>query len=187
MKLIVGLGNPGKKYEKTRHNTGFLVIDALIRSDRNKLAAGTGPLQVNQSPFQNGEAVVAKPTVFMNESGQAVRALIEQFHVLPTECLVVVDDVNLPLGKIRFRAQGSAGGQHGLESIIEALGTQDFPRLRIGIGSGDFAGCDLTEYVLGKFSKEERELLLPQLERAREACLEWVKNGSFAMAQRYNN
>ena len=187
MKLIIGLGNPGKKYEKTRHNAGFLVVDALIQSAQNKLVAGTGPFQVNQSPFQMGEAMVAKPTVFMNESGHAVRALTEQFQVSPAECLVVADDVNLPLGTIRFRLRGSAGGQHGLESIIEALGTQDFPRLRIGTGSGDLSGCDLTEYVLGQFSKEEWELLLPQVERAREACLEWVRNGASAMMQRYSN
>ena len=178
MKLIVGLGNPGQKYEKTRHNAGFLVIDALILYDKNKLAETAGPFQINQKPFQNGDAIVAKPALFMNESGRAIRALIEQFQVPPEACLVVVDDVNLPLGKIRFRARGSSGGQHGLESIIEVLGTKDFPRLRIGIGRGNLSGQDLTDYVLGRFSNGEWDLILSQAERARDACLEWLKSGT---------
>ena len=187
MKLIVGLGNPGKKYDDTRHNIGFLVVDALIRYDQNKFGEGTGPFQVNQTPFQNGGAVVAKPTLFMNESGIAVQELLGEFRITPEQCLVVVDDVSLPTGKIRFRSQGSAGGHHGLESIIQALGTEAFPRLRIGIGGSDSSGQDLTRYVLGRFSKEERELLKPQIERARDACLEWVKNDTARVMQRYNN
>ena len=103
MKLIVGLGNPGKKYERTRHNVGFLVVDALMDRDHNKLVAGKGPFQVNKDLFQNGEVVVAKPTLFMNESGAAVRVMLDQVQIFPEQCLVVVDDVNLPIGKIRFR------------------------------------------------------------------------------------
>ncbi len=175
MKLIVGLGNPGKKYERTRHNVGLLVVDALIDYDRNKLVAGNGPFQINKEPFQNGHVVVMKPTLFMNESGTSVQAALNQFRVSHEKCLVVVDDVNLPIGKIRFRSKGSAGGHHGLESIIGALGTEDFPRLRIGIGNGDLAGRDLTDFVLGVFSKEEWKLVLPQIDQARDACLEWAK------------
>lgn len=175
MKLIVGLGNPGKKYEQTRHNVGFLVVDALMDYDRNKLIAGRGPFQINQEPFQNGHVVVVKSTLFMNESGTSVQAVLKQFRVSPEKCLVVVDDVNLPVGKIRFRSKGSAGGHHGLESIITVLGTGDFPRLRIGVGSGDLSGKDLTDFVLGIFSKEEWRLILPQIDRARDACLEWAR------------
>ena len=102
--------------------------------------------------------------------------MLEQFNIASQECLIVVDDVNLPVGKIRFRSRGSAGGHHGLESIINILGTEDFPRLRIGVGSGDLSGQDLTDFVLGKFTKEEWELVHPQIERAGQACLEWAQN-----------
>ncbi|MBI3999636.1 MAG: aminoacyl-tRNA hydrolase [Candidatus Omnitrophica bacterium] len=187
MKLIVGLGNPGKKYKQTRHNAGFLVVDALLEHDRNQWVVGKGPFQINQEPFQNGKAFVAKPTLFMNESGLAVQALIDQFQVSFEECLVIVDDVNLPVGKIRFRPKGSAGGHHGLESIIRILGREDFPRLRIGVGSGDLGGKDLTHYVLGDFSKEEWAAVLPQIEWARDACLEWLQNDLTAVMQQYNN
>ena len=181
MKLIIGLGNPGKKYHETRHNVGFLVADALIREDGNKWVEGKGPFWVSKRSFENNEALVAKPTLFMNESGRAVKAILKQYDVSPDQSLVVVDDVNLPVGKIRFRLRGSSGGHHGLESIAEILGTGNFPRLRIGIGTGDLSGQDLTDFVLGTFSKEERALLEPEIDRAREACLEWVRTGSVSV------
>ena len=187
MKLIVGLGNPGKNYERTRHNVGFFVVDALLSHDQNKLKKGKGPFQANAVPFQGGEAVIAKPTLFMNESGRAVHAMLDEFHILPQDCLVVTDDVNLPVGRIRFRSQGSAGGHHGLESIIGILGTENFARLRVGVGSGDLSGRDITDYVLGDFSSEEWKLLLPQIERARDGCLEWIKSDMTSVMQRYNN
>ena len=187
MKLIVGLGNPEKKYERTRHNVGFLVIDALVESDRNTLVGGRGPFQINRKPFQGGKVVVAKPTVFMNESGKAVQSLLDHFQITPEDSLIVVDDVNLPLGKIRFRSSGSAGGHHGLESIIQVLGTSRFSRLRIGVGLGDLSGSDLTNYVLSDFSKEEWNALAPEIERAREACLEWIERGAARVMQRYNH
>ncbi|MBI4394571.1 MAG: aminoacyl-tRNA hydrolase [Candidatus Omnitrophica bacterium] len=186
MKLIVGLGNPGKKYERTRHNVGFLVADALLEYDQNEWTRGKGPFQINRKPFQNGKALIAKPTLFMNESGIAVQKLLEQFQISLSDCLVIVDDVNLPVGKIRFRSKGSAGGHHGLESIIREMGGDHFPRLRIGVGSGDLTGKDLTDYVLGDFSKEERPLILSQIERSRDACLDWLESGETAVAQKYN-
>lgn len=186
MKLIVGLGNPGKKYEGTRHNAGMMVVDALIAFDRNRWTAGKGPFQVSQSPFQNGSAIVTKPTLFMNESGVAVKEMLVQFQISPEACLVVLDDVNLPLGKVRFRLRGSAGGHHGLESIVRVLETQDFPRLRIGVASGDLSGQDLTDYVLGRFTEEEWKALLPQIDRARDACLDWLTNDAEKMMQRFN-
>ncbi len=172
MKLIVGLGNPEPKYERTRHNVGFLVLDALYQ---NKWTKGKGPFQINQVPFQGGEVTLAKPTVYMNESGVSVKALCDCFQVLPSDCLIVVDDVNLPLGKIRFRSSGSSGGHHGLESVIAELGTSEFPRLRVGVAVGDLSGQDLVNYVLGHFSKEEWDQLQPQIKEARDACLKWLK------------
>lgn len=186
MKLIVGLGNPGKKYERTRHNVGFLVVDALLEHDHNQWRAGKGPFQINQEPFRSGDAFVAKPTLFMNESGLAVQVMMDQFQISSEQCLAVVDDVNLPIGKIRFRSKGSAGGHHGLESMIRVLGKEDFPRLRVGVGSGDLSGQDLTDYVLSGFSKEEWALVLPQIERARDACLDWLKSDATVLMQRYN-
>lgn len=186
MKLIVGLGNPGKKYERTRHNAGFLVVDALMEQDANRWVEGQGPFQVNREPILNGELLVAKPTVFMNESGRTVKALVDTFHLSLDHCLVVVDDVNLPIGTIRFRLRGSAGGHHGLESIIETLGSGGFPRLRIGVGQSDLVGKDLTDFVLGEFSKQEWETITPQIAKARDACLEWVTEDSQAVMQRYN-
>lgn len=172
MKLIIGLGNPEPKYERTRHNVGFLVLDALYQ---NKWVKGKGPFQINQVAFRGGEVTLAKPTTYMNESGLSIKALCDHFQIQPSDCLIVVDDVNLPLGAIRFRATGSSGGHHGLESIIHELGTEEFPRLRVGIAVGDLTGQDLIHYVLGRFSKEEWDLLKPQIEKARDACLEWLK------------
>jgi len=186
VKLIVGLGNPGKKYERTRHNVGFLVVDAVMDYDRNKWIAGKGPFQINKDPFQNGGAVIAKPDLFMNGSGTAVRLMLDQFQVSSEQCLVIVDDVNLPVGKIRFRPKGSAGGHHGLESIVQVLGTENFPRLRIGVGNSNLSGQDLTDFVLGEFSKQEWELLIPEINRARQACLEWVRDDVTTVMQRYN-
>lgn len=172
MKLIVGLGNPEPKYERTRHNVGFLVLDALYQ---NKWVKGKGPFQINQVPFRDGEVTLAKPTVYMNESGVSVKTLCDFFQVPPSDCLIVVDDVNLSLGKIRFRSNGSSGGHHGLESVIGELGTNQFPRLRVGVAAQDLSGQDLTHYVLGRFSREEWDQLQPQIEKARDACLEWLK------------
>jgi len=175
VKLIVGLGNPGKQYERTRHNVGSLVIDALLNEYDTSLKRAKGSYQINRDPIQNGDVLLAKPETYMNESGRPVRDMLEDFDVAPSECLIVVDDVNLPLGKIRFRNKGSAGGHHGLESIIAALGTQEFPRLRIGIGLPVASANDLSSHVLGPFTKKEFEALLPQIDRAKEACLKWVK------------
>lgn len=181
MKLIVGLGNPGKPYDETRHNVGFMVVDVLLKANGNSFKKAKGPYQINRDPIQGGETMVAKSETYMNESGIAVRKMLEDFKISPAQCLVVTDDVNLPLGKVRFRMRGSSGGHHGLESIIAALGTQDFPRLRIGIGLPDSRGDDLTGHVLGPFSAKEFADLLPQINRAKDACLEWVKGSPITL------
>lgn len=183
MKLIVGLGNPESKYDKTRHNVGFVVLDALYQ---NKWIKGKGPFQMNQVPFRQGEVTLAKPTVYMNESGVSIKVLCEHFQIPSSNCLIVLDDANLPLGKIRFRSKGSSGGHHGLESIITELGTNDFPRLRIGVAVQDLSGQDLSGYVLDRFSKKEWELLIPQIEKARNACLDWVDLSPDVLMQKYN-
>jgi PTH1 family peptidyl-tRNA hydrolase len=160
---------------------GFLVVDSLIRHGRNKWVRGNGSFWVSERFFENNEALVAKPAVFMNDSGRAVKEILAQYGVSPDQTLIVVDDVNLQMGKIRFRFRGSSGGHHGLESIIKILGTGNFPRLRLGIGVGDQSGQDLTDFVVGAFSKAERALMEPEIERARKACLEWIETGSVSV------
>jgi PTH1 family peptidyl-tRNA hydrolase len=156
IRLVVGLGNPGPEYDGTRHNVGFELLDLLAaerdwkwkreRKFRAKVAAA------------NASLVLTKPLTYMNLSGNAVSRL-QRFHKLdPDQILVVYDDVDLPIGRIRFRPEGSAGGHNGIKSLIEYLGTKEFPRLKIGIGSAGGRG-EMVDHVLGKFSQEEREEL----------------------------
>jgi peptidyl-tRNA hydrolase, PTH1 family len=171
MKLIVGLGNPGREYRDTRHNVGFLVADELAR--RHQLTFSLAPSQVPETfvakKFGPEPMLVAKPLTFMNRSGDAVAALARYFDVAPADVLVVVDEAALPFGRLRARARGSAGGHNGLKSVIERLGTQEFPRLRLGVGRGD-ARRDLADHVLAKFEPGERAELETFITRAADAA-----------------
>lgn len=158
--LIVGLGNPGKKYNRTRHNVGFDVIDALAKGWGVSLSANKrfqGEVGETRVPKR---LVLLKPTTYMNLSGQSVRSVVDWYKLDPAEVLVVYDDMDLPAGRLRLRLSGSAGGHNGMKSIISHLGTQDFPRLRLGISrngaSGDRA---VVGHVLGKFAPEERKVI----------------------------
>ncbi len=186
MKCIVGLGNPGSDYENTRHNVGFMVIDLLRRGsvsrEKDSKLYWHALLKV-----ENSETVLVKPKTFMNLSGQAVLEVFSEFcEAKPENLLVVVDDVNLPLGQIRIRSKGSSGGHNGLESIIGMLGTSHFPRLRVGIGKEGLAGQDLTDYVLGKFTKLESEKLSDSLRRAEMACKAWTAENIVAAMNLFN-
>lgn len=184
-KLVVGLGNPGAKYEHTRHNIGF---DCL-----HKLHASMGPITA-QSKFESQivkgtlgphDVVLAWPMTFMNCSGRAV-AQIARFYKIPTDfILVVCDDLSLPLGKLRLRKSGSSGGQKGLEDVLKALGTQDIPRLRIGIDATP-ENRETADYVLSKFSKKEREVVDESLQRALEAVQCWLSDGIQQAMNRFN-
>ena len=161
-KLIVGLGNPGKKYANTRHNIGFMLLDRLSGSE----AAAFNHVmrfQSDMSKLPDG-CWLAKPQTFMNLSGRAIQQVMGFFKMEPSELLVIYDDASLPMGTLRFREKGSAGGHNGIKSIISELGTQEFPRLKIGIG-GSGPG-DMSSHVLGKFSDEESEALENTLARA---------------------
>lgn len=168
--LIVGLGNPGLEYEYTRHNAGFLTLDKLAEICGAKLS---------QMKFQSscGEAMVGevrcllmKPTTYMNRSGDAVAAAA-QFYKIPAEqVLVLYDDISLAPGKLRIRRKGSAGGHNGIKSIIAQLGTEEFPRVRVGVGAKPNPNYDLADWVLSKFTEEEREALVPAMERAADAA-----------------
>ena len=150
VKLIAGLGNPGKKYAGTRHNVGFDVLDLL--SERHRIDWESAPrgIDAHSGPRREADVVVAKPLTFMNLSGHAVRDLLQFYKIEAADALIVVDDTNLELGRLRARPSGSAGGHNGLKSVIEALGSEEFARLRIGVGRGD-ARRDLADHVLAKF------------------------------------
>jgi PTH1 family peptidyl-tRNA hydrolase len=185
MKLIVGLGNPGRQYVETRHNIGYRVIE--------RLAERFGPVRF-RSQFSGRTAGVSvagqrvmllEPQTYMNLSGQSVQPALAFYKLTPAELLVICDDLNLPVGKIRIRRGGSDGGQKGLRSIGQALAATDYPRLRVGIGS-PAPGRDAADYVLSRFSPEERKLIDEAVDRAADAVAVWCKDGIEACMNRFN-
>lgn len=186
MKMIVGLGNPGRKYVGTRHNVGFEVIAKLAE----RFGAGRARSKFNAEIADvliGGEKVwLVSPLTFMNRSGQATAALVDFFGVELCDLMVVADDMNLPVGRIRFRRSGSSGGQKGLEDIIRRLGSNAFPRLRIGIGRPP-EGWDSADYVLGKIRDGERASLDPAIGRAVQGIELWVKEGIDSAMARFNS
>ncbi|NPA32722.1 MAG: aminoacyl-tRNA hydrolase, partial [Aquificae bacterium] len=158
IRLLVGLGNPGKEYEKTRHNVGFMVIDELAKNLRLKNPQEVALSHVYKARLGGKEVYLAKPQTYMNNSGVAVYNLLEEFSLSPEQMIVVYDDLDLPLGSMRLRLRGSSGGHRGVESIIKAIGTQNFPRLRIGIGRPKKKE-DVVKYVLSPFSPEEERVI----------------------------
>jgi PTH1 family peptidyl-tRNA hydrolase len=169
VKLIVGLGNPGRRYRGTVHNVGFDVVDEIAR--RHDVQFESAPAEALIARIRGlGEGVVlAKPLTFMNLSGPAIGTLQRYFRIDAADTLVVVDDVNLPAGQLRVRAQGSAGGHNGLKSIIQALGSDVFPRLRVGVGRGD-PQRDLSDHVLGRIEPARRERVADATARAADAA-----------------
>lgn len=157
--MVVGLGNPGKEYERTRHNAGFMVVDAFARAQSVtwKHEAGLRAM-IAEVNIDGRKIVLVKPTTYMNASGEAVRMVMERFHISDVSVLVVSDDVDLPLGALRYRTEGGPGGHNGLKSLIACLGTQKFARLKIGVGAPP-ERIPLEDYVLGKFVKEEHGVI----------------------------
>ena len=177
MKLIVGLGNPGAEYRETRHNVGFKVIDAL--ADRWRLGDQWREKfdALHMKTMVGDESVIiAKPLTFMNLSGQAVSALAGFYKIEPADVLVVTDDIALPLGRLRARREGGAGGHNGLKSIIQSLATQAFPRMRVGVGRGD-SRRDLADHVLGRFDADERDTVSAAVLRAADATEVFLSDG----------
>jgi PTH1 family peptidyl-tRNA hydrolase len=185
MKLIAALGNPGRKYEGTRHNLGFVVADALAARHRLEWEAAPRGIDALTARWRGAGAVVAKPLTFMNLSGQAVRDLLQFSKIDAADLLVIVDDVNLEVGRLRARAAGSAGGHNGLKSVIEALGSEEFPRLRIGVGRGD-ARRDLADHVLAKFDPAERPVVEDSVARAADAAEMFIIEGIGPVMNRFN-
>ena len=187
MKLIVGLGNPGREYRDTRHNVGFLVIDEIAR--RHQLTLAMAPSQVPETfvakKFGAEPMLIAKPLTFMNRSGDAVGALAQYYDIAPSDLLVVVDEAALPFGRLRARARGSAGGHNGLKSIIARLGTTEFARLRLGVGRGDLRR-DLADHVLSKFEPGETAALDEFIARAADAAEMFAVDGIDQVMNVYN-
>ena len=175
--LVVGLGNPGQKYANTRHNMGFLTVDLLAEKAGVKLNKVKFKSAYNIIPFAGCKCLVMKPQTYMNLSGEAVREAV-QFYKLPADhVLVIYDDVSLPVGKLRVRPTGSAGGHNGIKNIIAHLGTQDFPRVKIGTGAPAGGGADMIDWVIGEPSKAEQKVLLESFERAIKAAEDIIENG----------
>ncbi len=183
MKLLVGLGNPGPQYRDTRHNVGFRVIDEVAR--RWQLSDAWRERDDTLFVKKAGGAILVKPLTFMNHSGFAVSRIRQFFQVEPAEILVVVDEAALPLGRLRARARGSAGGHNGLRSIIEQLGSEEFCRLRVGVGRGD-ARRDLADHVLSKFDPDERDTIVAAVQRAADASEMFVTEGIGRVMNTFN-
>jgi peptidyl-tRNA hydrolase, PTH1 family len=186
MWLIVGLGNPGPKYEWTRHNCGFMVIDELARRARREVRTPECQALTSRAAIGDEEVLLAKPQTFMNLSGIAVAALKEKYGIEKTSSILVIsDDLALPFGGIRIRQQGSAGGQKGLKSIIEKLGAQNFPRLRLGIAP-DHPVADAADFVLSEFPRKDRDALADVVARAADAVEAVLTIGITNAMSKYN-
>lgn len=185
MKCIIGLGNPGRKYEKTRHNIGFMVIDELAR--RYNFTLNKGKYENDYAiEFIQGEKVMfVKPQPFMNLSGQSVRPLIDYYNIDIEDIVVLYDDLDLPTGKIRLRQQGGHGGHNGIRSLITHLGTKQFKRVRVGIGRPTDSQ-PIVDYVLQPFSKEQQEQIQLSIVDCADACEQWLKNPFIEVMNQYN-
>jgi PTH1 family peptidyl-tRNA hydrolase len=172
MRLIIGLGNPGSRYERTRHNIGFAVVDAFARRFRVDVSDHERDSMVGRGRVAGNAVLVAKPLTFMNLSGGAVEKLVRAYAESPQDIIVVYDDIDLPIGKIRLRERGSSGTHNGMRSIVASLKTEDFPRLRVGVRGESFdQKRDLADYVLERFSDVEEKEMEAAIERATDALL----------------
>jgi PTH1 family peptidyl-tRNA hydrolase len=185
MKLVVGLGNPGRKYEGTRHNVGFRVAALLAERHGRSRPKAAFQGEVVEAVIEQQQVLLLCPHTLMNRSGGSVLAARDFYKIAPEDLVVVSDDLNLPLGKLRFRPSGSSGGQRGLEDVLRRLSTEDVPRLRIGIG-GPPDGRDAADWVLGRFAKDEKDEIDVAIVRAADAIEVWVRDGMSVCMNRYN-
>jgi PTH1 family peptidyl-tRNA hydrolase len=185
MKMIVGLGNPGAKYQDTRHNVGFEVAARLAKQFGSSTPRARFQGEIVEANIAGQKVLLLTPLTFMNASGASVLATRDFYKIELADMLVVCDDFNLPLAKLRLRAKGSAGGQKGLDDILTRLGTEEVPRLRIGIGAPQ-AGRDVAGYVLSRFAKDEQPVIAEALDRAAEAAAGWVGQGLEPTMNKHN-
>ena len=184
--LVAGLGNPGQKYQNTRHNMGFLTVDLLAEQKNMKLNRVKFKSAYNILSFAGCRCLVMKPQTYMNLSGEAVREAAQFYKVPADHVLVIYDDVSLPVGKLRVRPSGSAGGHNGIKNIIAHLGTQEFPRIKIGTGAPAGGGEEMVDWVTGVPSQAEREVLFESFERAVQAAACVIEHGCQRAMNEFN-
>ena len=180
--IVAGLGNPEQKYTFTRHNSGFLAMDYISQKTDVKLSRAKFHALTGEAVIGGERVLLMKPQTYMNRSGTAIGEAADFYKLPPERVIVICDDVNLPTGTVRIRAKGSAGGQNGLKSIIEALGSEDFPRIKLGVGGKPSPEWDLADWVLSTFDEHDRELMFAAFGRAYEA-LPYMLRGDIAGAQ----
>lgn len=185
MYLIVGLGNPENEYAKTRHNMGFNVINRI--ADKYKIDVNSKKYDglFWMGEIEGEKVILLKPQTYMNDSGRCVIKFKNFYKIVDEKCLVIYDDIDLEKAEIRIRKKGSPGSHNGVKSVTQNLGTQDFPRVRVGIGKPEYKD-DLINYVIGKISKDEQELLAEGVEKAKEAVIEIIKNGIDSAMNKFN-
>lgn len=190
VKLIVGLGNPGIEYQLTRHNIGFLVVERLAKEVEVKFSRRKFNSRIARKRLADKEVILAKPYTYMNLSGKAVLSLLNWANLNLKDLLVVCDDMNLKFATMRIRSRGSSGGHNGLKSIIDYLGTENFPRLRLGIGPvcvrEEVGDREIRRYVLAQFTLQQKELMGEFIERAALACRVWITQGIEVAMRRFN-
>ena len=184
--LIVGLGNPGKEYERTRHNCGFLAIDKLAEQLSCKIDKGKFQGLYGQTVYNGKKLFLLKPLTYMNLSGRSILQLSAYYNIPPSRIIVLFDDISLEPGRLRIRGDGSAGGHNGIKSIIQELGSQDFPRVKIGVGGKPNAEQDLADWVLSGFNAQDKKALDVALDKAGDAALCIIEKGVSEAANRYN-
>jgi PTH1 family peptidyl-tRNA hydrolase len=185
MKLVVGLGNPGRRYRGTRHNVGFLVVAEIARRFGTSRPKSKFQGEVVEADLEGESVLLLSPVTYMNRSGASVVAARDYYNLENQQLLVICDDINLPLAKLRFRPRGSSGGQKGLANVVQCLGTEEFARLRIGIGSPP-EGWEATGFVLGKFTPEENPRIESAVQLAAEAVVVWARDGIQHCMNQYN-
>nr|MDD6335863.1 aminoacyl-tRNA hydrolase [bacterium] len=187
VRVIAGLGNPGREYALTRHNAGFMALDQLAAS----LGAPQGKKRldamVSECTVNGQKLVLAWPQTFMNDSGKSIKKLMDWYRLQPDQLLVIYDDIDLAPGRLRVRANGGPGTHNGMRSIISCLGNGDFARVRIGIGSPPNKGWDLKDYVLGRFSAQEKPAIDAAAQAAAQAALLWAEKGAIEAMNRFNS
>ena len=185
MYLIAGLGNPTREYEKTRHNVGFETIDILADKAGTTVTEKTHKALYGKGYIGGQKVILAKPQTYMNLSGESIREIADFYKIEPENIIILCDDINLSEGQLRIRLKGSAGGHNGLKNIISHLGTQEFPRIRIGVGEKP-RGMDLADYVLGRFPKEQQAVMEEAYRDAADAACMMIEEGADAAMNHYN-
>lgn len=186
MKLIVGLGNPGKQYEHTRHNIGFEVIDALSSQLNIPLTQSKFKGLYGMGFYKGEKVLLLKPLTYMNLSGESIRAVVDYYQIDIEDLLVIYDDLDLPVGKIRLRQKGSPGGHNGIKSTVAHLGTQQFNRIRIGIDRPESGMISVSDYVLSRFRSDEKEFTQESVKKSADACQAWLEKPFLQVMNEFN-